>query len=427
MTKLNSTSGALTFIDLFSGAGGLSEGFLSSGFFPIAHIEKNADACHTLQTRLCYHYFNTTKKPHLYTSYLKKEISRDKLFESVPKRILSSVINEVISEDSLNSIFAKIDGLMINSNKDKIDLVIGGPPCQAYSLVGRAVSKNGMRGDSRNHLYKMYIKVIDRYRPKMFLFENVPGMLSAQKGKYWKDLQKKAKNIGYNLDKHIVQANEYGVLQKRVRVIVIGMRSDFMSRKFSFPKGKKHSFTIRDLLSDLPSPSFTDEGVMQYQTPPTKYCLSTKIRTVNDVLTWHRTRTINDHDKKIYYIAIQKWLLKHERLSYIDIPSELKTHKNEKAFLDRFKVVGLDEPHSQTMLAHISKDGHYYIYPDIKQCRSLSVREAARIQSFPDSFYFEGSRTSAFMQIGNAVPPLLSKKIASSIKAYLIEENENGY
>jgi DNA (cytosine-5)-methyltransferase 1 len=123
----------------------------------------------------------------------------------------------------------------------------------------------------------------------------------------------------------------------------------------------------------------------------------------------------------IYKIAIKKWLKKSERLQYPDLPSELKTHKNESSFVDRYKVVDINGL-SHTMVAHIAKDGHHYIYPDSKQVRSLSVREAARIQSFSDDFFFEGGRSAAFRQIGNAVPPLMANTIAKSIKELLCQK-----
>jgi len=139
-------------------------------------------------------------------------------------------------------------------------------------------------------------------------------------------------------------------------------------------------------------------------------------------VTQHIARPHNERDLKIYNIAINKWLNQKERLKYPDLPEELKTHKNQKSFLDRYKVVDIFGL-SHTMVAHIAKDGHHYIYPDKNQVRSLSVREAARIQSFPDNYYFEGGRSAAFKQIGNAVPPLMSKEIAKKIKELLCQKN----
>ena len=150
----------------------------------------------------------------------------------------------------------------------------------------------------------------------------------------------------------------------------------------------------------------------------TKSLAKCAIRNGIDFVTQHIARPHNTLDLAIYKIAIKKWLTNGERLRYPDLPSNLKTHKNETSFIDRFKVVDIHGL-SHTMVAHIAKDGHHYIYPDKKQVRSISVREAARIQSFSDDYYFEGGRTSAFKQIGNAVPPLMSKEIAQKIKGKL--------
>ena len=132
-------------------------------------------------------------------------------------------------------------------------------------------------------------------------------------------------------------------------------------------------------------------------------------------MTHHISRPNKERDIEIYIRTIEMWNNGHKRLNYNDLPDELKTHRNRKAFLDRFKVVEGDESCCHTMLAHISKDGHYFIHPDIEQHRSITVREAARIQSFPDNYFFEGPRTAQFVQIGNAVPPLMAKGIAEGI------------
>ena len=158
-----------------------------------------------------------------------------------------------------------------------------------------------------------------------------------------------------------------------------------------------------------------------YKTEPTEYLKLHGLRNSNDILTQHIARPHREQDKEIYKIAVQKWNIEQERLNYNDLPERLKTHQNRSSFFDRFKVVASDLPYSQTVVAHIAKDGHYYIHPDNKQNRSISVREAARLQSFPDDYYFEGekegaNRTAAFKQIGNAVPPLMAKVIAEKIK-----------
>jgi DNA (cytosine-5)-methyltransferase 1 len=159
---------------------------------------------------------------------------------------------------------------------------------------------------------------------------------------------------------------------------------------------------------------------LRYRTKPTNYLNQTGIRNGLDILTQHIARPNKEQDKKIYRIAVSRWNSGKVRLDYNDLPESLKTHKNRHSFFDRFKVVADNLDHSQTVVAHIAKDGHYYIHPDINQNRSISVREAARLQSFPDDYYFEGvkegkNRTAAFKQIGNAVPPLMSYLIAKEL------------
>lgn len=407
-----------SFIDVFAGAGGLAEGFISNGFKPIAHIEMNKDACDTLVTRASYYYLKSKNKLEIYYKYLKHGMTREEFLSYIPNDILKTIINETITEDNISSVFERIRQ-NLSSEKESIDVLVGGPPCQAYSLVGRAVSGARISNDPRNFLYKLYIKFLKEFKPKVFVFENVQGLLSANSGLYLSSLKDNVRKAGYEMSIKVLTASDYGVLQNRKRVVIIGIRND-LKKESLYPKKVELSgkYFVKDVFSDLP-PLFNMESKNDYISSPTDYCLKTGIRTESDILTWHSKRYINDHDKKIYKQAIQKWNTKKERLKYTDVPIELRTHKNQKAFLDRFKVVASDVHESQTILAHLSKDGHYFIHPDLKQCRSISVREAARLQSFPDSYYFEGSRGAAFTQIGNAVPPLMSSEIAKRIREYL--------
>ena len=412
----------LSFIDLFAGAGGLSEGFVSAGYKPVAHVEMDQDACNTIKTRECYYYLNSVGLGNRYSEYLKRKISREELYSLVPEGILNSVICETMSNDTMPSIFDRIDLSMRFRKVGHIDLIIGGPPCQAYSTVGR--SRKDMNNDPRNTLYKLYFQAIEKYNPLMFVFENVPGLLTAGKGTYLKDIISGFENRGYELKYNILNASDYGVLQDRKRIILIGWRKDF---PFSYPQLSqiKEKYTAAEIFRDLPALEPGEQKGDYANSSISPYLKKTGIRKKDDILTWHVARTNLERDREIYKLAINAWHDEHKRLKYTDIPKRLATHNNKTSFLDRFKVVADDLPAAHTMVAHISKDGHYYIHPDIKQARSISVREAARIQSFPDNYFFEGSRTAAFRQIGNAVPPLFAKTIAEALKKQF-EENRNG-
>lgn len=406
----------LNFIDLFSGAGGLSEGFINAGFFPVAHVEIDEKACKTLETRLLYHKLKAENNTQHYYNYIKGEITREEfLSQNGVSKILNSVINIPIGGEKNDTIFKKIDEL---AEGKQIDLVVGGPPCQAYSLVGRSRDKDRMINDPRNFLYKEYAKFLKKYEPKVFVFENVMGLITADKGSYFKNMQAYFRRIGYELDYTIQKSEDFGVLQKRRRIILIGWQKGLNFQYPIFEKIKKE-YTVDQILSDLKKLKPGEQNnVTKYSKPTTEYLEKFELRNGVDFVTQHITRPHNKRDLAIYKIAINKWLKNSERLKYPDLPAELKTHKNETSFVDRYKVVDINGL-SHTMVAHIAKDGHYYIYPDSKQIRSLSVREAARIQSFPDNFFFEGGRSAAFRQIGNAVPPLMANEIAKKIKEQL--------
>lgn len=411
-----------TFIDLFAGAGGLSEGFSAENYLPVAHVEMNEAACLTLKTRACYWWLKDHGKLDVYRSYLKKEISRDALYSQVPSEITNAVICEKLGDDTTPGIMDKITKSMDAFGARTVDLIIGGPPCQAYSLVGRG--RKDMSNDPRNVLYQQYLAILKKFQPLMFVFENVPGLLTAAKGKYFDDIKNSFDNLGYKLEYHVLNASDYGVLQKRRRIILIGWKRELNLSYPEIHREKLHA-TVNDLLSDLPE-MLPGESKDQYSTTEINdYLEKTGIRKQDDILTWHVTRCHRETDREIYRIAINEWNNSGKRLAYNELPEELKFHKNQTAFTDRFKVVEADEAACHTMVAHIAKDGHYYIHPDIKQARSISVREAARIQSFPDDYFFEGPRTAAFMQIGNAVPPILAKAIASAVKTEIAEVYRN--
>jgi DNA (cytosine-5)-methyltransferase 1 len=411
----------MNYIDLFAGAGGLSEGFLRAGFNPVAHVEMDRAACNTLKTRLAFHYLKSNNKSEIYYAYLKGEIKRSELYNQVPVKLLDSVINLPIGTEFNEPIFSLISEQL---NGQDVDLLIGGPPCQAYSLVGRARSEDGMKSDPRNHLYVQYAKYLEKYKPKYFVFENVLGLKSAKKGTYLQNMEKLFLKKGYKMKLYTLAANNFGVLQNRRRVIILGWREDFNPDLPDLESVRMQAdFKVDSIFNDLPKIS-AGQGVdkfIKYRADTNEYLDQKSIRNGIDILTQHIARPHSDQDKKIYRIAVDKWNNKGQRLDYNDLPEVLKSHKNRHSFFDRFKVVAKDLEYSHTVVAHIAKDGHYYIHPDLEQNRSISVREAARLQSFPDNYYFEGvkegqNRTAAFKQIGNAVPPLMAFEIAKILK-----------
>jgi DNA (cytosine-5)-methyltransferase 1 len=284
-----------------------------------------------------------------------------------------------------------------------------------------------MRRDPRNFLYVQYAEYLEKYQPKMFVFENVLGLKSAGNGIYLYNMEKLFLKKGYKIHVFSVKAENFGVLQKRRRLLIIGWKQDFIPNLPDFDNYLSLiSGVVDNVLDDLPT-IIAGGGVDKY----TNYAKETNVYLQNshlrnglDILTQHIARPQTEQDKQIYQFAVRKWDENQERLNYNDLAEELKTHKNRSSFTDRFKVVANNLSASHTVVAHIAKDGHYYIHPDITQNRSISVREAARLQSFSDDFYFEGvkesaNRTAAFKQIGNAVPPLMSYEIATMLKEVL--------
>lgn len=430
-------------IDLFSGAGGLTEGFLQNGYNFVAHIEKEYWACETLKTRLLYHHLLKLNDRALYDDYLRASSSykelhtiRQIIFDKYP--YLEEIVNDEVQnltfgdpsihEGSVNSdsVIHVIEKNMKKRKIKDISLIIGGPPCQAYSLVGRGRMKESVNDDSRNYLFKYYLDMVNHFNPKAFVFENVPGLLTAMKGEVFKEIIQQFNDIGYtvltgpneNHKKNIINTINYGVHQKRKRLILFGFKKclnldypDFKSYACQFD-----NLTTYDAIGDLNPLNHnegddfnleeysTNENLSEYQ----KLMRENSIGIINHKARKHRLKDLNIYKKVIDKASIGI------QLKYTDLEKNEQYHNNKTSFLDRYKTHWwTNTPH--TVVAHISKDGHYNIHPDINQLRSLTVREAARIQSFPDNYKFEGPRTAQFTQVGNAVPPLLSSAIAKTI------------
>jgi len=416
----------LVILDLFSGAGGLSEGFFRTGATFVGHVEADKYACETLKTRTAYWNLKNQNKLGVYHDYLLKKITRDELWGKSGVADSQDVINTEISDNTFNAIVKTVKQNLKAKKEKKVDLIIGGPPCQAYSVVGRARMKESVVCDPRNYLYKYYVNFLEEFKPKMFVFENVPGILSAANGQHFQDIKDAIKKAGYHMDLKELVASNYGVLQERKRIIIIGWNKEIYNDAPEYPHFDTitNKYLVKDLLEDLPEtkPARMIEGKGLYKKEPSSYLTEANIRDKDfDILTQHETRMHNERDLEIYKEAIMSWK-KGKRLCYKELSErrpELCTHKNKTSFTNRFNVIKADQPASHTILAHMAMDGHYYIHPDIKQLRSLSVREAARLQSFPDDFYFEGPRTAQFRQIGNAVPPKMAEQIAKKIKELL--------
>ena len=413
------TDGRYNVLDLFSGAGGLTEGFCQTGYFDmISHVEMNPYAAQTLETRMLYYSLRERGLEEIYEEYMRNYAcpgARDTFIEKcsdagIPE---TGVINKAIQDDTRVEI---VRAVRSRAGKRKIDVIIGGPPCQAYSTLGRwKLERDSELNDPRLYLYRQYMHCLEKFKPRMFVFENVPGLKSACEGKFIHNITQSMNAAGYQVKIQTLDAADFGVIQHRKRIIIIGWRK---KEKIDIPdfETREPAGTVHDLImEDLPViDAGTGPEVQEYRAPPTSYLKDYGIRDdKQEILLHHVARPHCERDLKIYALAIQA-MQEGRRIKYPDLPEELKTHRNVSSFVDRFKVVnefGL----SHSMVAHISKDGHYYIHPNLEHPRSLTVREAARIQSFPDDYIFEGSRGAKFTQIGNAVPPLMAKGIAEKL------------
>ncbi len=446
-------------LDLFAGAGGLSEGFIRAGCEIVGHIEMDKNACSTLVTRMIYHALARNNNLKDYKEYIYGKITRDEL---IHKHNLQKEQDSVICTEIGEHNYVKlIEQIKSKLNGQNLDIIVGGPPCQAYSYIGRARDDQNMKNDTRNYLYKYYIAFLKALKPKIFVFENVPGLVTAGNGKYLRNMRRLMKESGYETDFKILNAADFGVPQNRKRIILVGWSKKSQLKQYpEFPQSKS-KYTVRDFLKDVleihasgmegadrePGGVYQvqgEDGVRgeqfypvqrelgripelhageEYATGelPRKNLALERLGIRNpkfNILMDHMSRPNVERDLEIYRLAVQA-KQKGENIKYNSLPSRLKTHNNEKGFLDRFKVVDINGKASHTVVAHIAKDGHFYIHPDIKQNRSLTVREAARLQTFPDDYKFEGSRGPKFKQIGNAVPPLFSTVLAMELIKYL--------
>lgn len=394
----------LNFIDLFAGCGGLSEGFYREGYNALLHLEIDQAACKTLRTRMKHYKYSDED---IEKAVLCDDITRKGIIEEIESRL-----------------------------KDKVDIIIGGPPCQAFSTQGRAQDPNSMRNDPRNYLFENYLQILNHFKPKFFIFENVRGMLTAKPtGIKIFDIiiseMRKTYKVCNNPQTILLNAADYGVPQIRQRVILIGVRNDIniepeeiyariqKTHSANHENGLLPYVTVRDAISDLPQIQAGDGSdcwtFAEYQN------MNDYVSRIRDkkfaFIYNHKARAHNEKDRERYRILSEhgNWQLKDLQT----IRPDLINH-DPKHFGNRYTVQSWDKP-AKTICAHLYKDGNLFIHPDPEQARTFTVREAARVQSFPDDFYFEGSRTEQFKQVGNAVPPLMAQAFAHTLKQFLQE------
>lgn len=512
---------SIPIIDIFAGPGGLGEGFSAfkktEGAFRIKlSIEKDNVAHQTLRLRSFFRQFPVGQAPEDYYDFVKGKISIDQLYENWPEEAHAANTEawcgtlgdpderdkNAVSDDEVD---ARIRRVLQNSTNW---VLIGGPPCQAYSIAGRSRRQETLldeKKDKRVGLYKQYLRILAVHSPAVFVMENVKGILSARTDEnsvfsnilrdlsdpshsYFSSEHQSEKplavcpgykiyslttspqsdvfnNLFYKETDFTIRAEEYGVPQARHRVILLGVRNDI----FSSPRLLKPSEQIpisqvldglpklrsglskgvntfdewkriisdsidfefndqaltnevRDIIKNIENPHFETGGnYLEYSNVSIKYqpewFLDSRLHGVLN----HSSKSHMESDIHRYLFVATYGKLKNISPQLDKFPkSLLPSHVNVqqgidgRKFSDRFRVQLWNKP-SKTITSHISKDGHYYIHPDPAQCRSLSVREAARIQTFPDNYFFCGQKTAQFHQVGNAVPPYLAYQIAAVV------------
>ena len=405
----------LNTIDLFVGCGGLSEGFEQSRKYKmIGAVEWEPSPVKELR------------------NHLKNRWG----IQDSEERVLQFDIQrtEELFNGWKDKKFGESKGLDALVGNRQLDVIIGGPPCQAYSVAGRIRDEHGMREDYRNYLFESYLKVVQHYKPRVFVFENVPGILSVKPGdgsvRIIDLIQKAFADAGYavlpDLSNAIIDMTEYGVPQNRKRIIILGVskehygdKAEAMVEKFYssyLPEYKiEKKATVRDAIGDLPKLRPLDE--------PISYLGRKLSHSVSDpLINGHISRFHNKRDIELFKFLEED--IASGRMKFTSTKS-LKTLytklTGKTSNVHKYYVLRWDEP-SNLIPAHLFKDGLRHIHPDPEQARTITVREAARLQTFPDNYYFNCSQTDAFKMIGNAVPPLFAKKVAYAIY-HLIQEN----
>ncbi len=306
---------------------------------------------------------------------------------------------------------------------ESVDLVAGGPPCQPFSNAGASkighLVKTGHRQvrDERADLWRSFFSIVDRLMPSAMLFENVPNFAQAQGGALLIALMDELKRRGYAVHVEVLDAWRFRVPQHRSRLFVVGISGQ---GEFDWPKPAGRRPTIRQAIGDLPVVDADSRNeALLYDGPPTTLLarsLRKGLRGVESLLIRdHVTRAVRPDDAEIFSLM-------EPGDTYLNVPERLRRYRSD-IFDDKYLRLSFDDL-SRTITAHIAKDGYWYIHPS--EDRTLSIREAARIQTFPDRFRFAGRPTSRYQQIGNAVPPLLASAIASSLHSAIDQKTDDG-
>jgi DNA (cytosine-5)-methyltransferase 1 len=398
-------------IDLFAGCGGLYDGFeKAGGFKSVGFVEWEKSPCETLIKRL-------------ESKWRYKEASNLVLRFDIQRT------EELLNGWRDDSLYGTNSGLKNIVGKNKVDIVIGGPPCQAYSIAGRVRDSNGMKGDYRNYLFESYLEVVRSFQPSLFVFENVEGILSAKPGNETivNRITNAFKDIGYyiidELRKYaLLNAADYGVPQKRKRVIIIGVKTNTLKHDshaalIDFYTNILPSYRIKspvsvgDAIGDLP-PLYPINGVVKITSKASHSINGSHV--LNHIPRFHSKR-----DQEIFAELANDKI--NGKLKYPNAEALKELYRNltgKNSNFHKYHVLDLRLP-SNTIPAHLYKDGLRHIHPDPKQARSITVREAARLQSFDDDFEFLGSMGDQYKMIGNAVPPILSFKVALALKIFI--------
>jgi len=504
-------------VDLFAGPGGLGEGFVAhrradgSGAFRVRlSIEMDAAAHETLELRSFFHAFSRDGVPHEYYEHLQGKRSRQSLFDAFPEAAgiaRSRAWHAELGKTPTDEVRRRIDAVI---GDQKRWVLCGGPPCQAYSIVGRSRRGGINLKDQRLYLYREYLKILAAHEPPVFIMENVKGLLSSTvKGnglftQMLEDLQSPGSCVGkkggasyricplvgvttadgeapreFSPNDYVIPCEKYGIPQSRHRVILLGIREDIASDQTPALEAAEREIPVSWVLHGLPPlrsglskepdskeawqeavASFLTSDVLAYLPNGSQLAMvdaackavegmrNFRADRGGEFVPWQvgiqyrpdwfvdgrlagacnhasRPHMASDLHRYLFVACYAKVMRRSPELG--DFPKPLlPKHKNvllahkAKFFDDRFRVQLAHRP-AMTVTCHIAKDGHYYIHPDPSQCRSFTVREAARVQTFPDNYYFCGTRTAQYRQVGNAVPPLLAEQIARVVLQVLTQ------